>query len=334
MNVPLKDVHIHHFRSIRDCSLTDLRQINVLIGRPNTGKTNIIDAVTLFAIPELTNRTDLKLKHVIRAHTPEELFLIKNQTQYARVTSNRVGCALQYSQVTGLNAQLTFDNAHGEHVYNFDAAFRALASSNTFIDPVIKRYRYFNHIAFTRIGGTELTVPYGQNLFGLLDESPEIQKLIAEIIDSTGITMHFDAHGPKIRITNDPRPNTELHFPSLSASLQRLCFYLAAIKSNREKFIVFDNPDANIFPTMLVHLATGMLENVSNQYLFSTHEYYILIDLLEDELEKVAIFNVYTENGETKIYRLTDEDLKAILYNGVDPFINNEAFIPKKSSAI
>ena len=93
MKYPLNAVRIHHFRSIRDCTLRHLRQINILIGRPNTGKTNILDALTLLAIPELTNRTDIELKHVLRAQTPEELFFMKGSTQYANVTSNRAECA-------------------------------------------------------------------------------------------------------------------------------------------------------------------------------------------------------------------------------------------------
>lgn len=55
----------------------------------------------------------------------------------------------------------------------------------------------------------------------------------------------------------------------------------------------------------------------------------MLIVLLEDGLEQVAIFNVYSENGETNVYRLTDEALRDILYKGVDPFINNENFLPR-----
>jgi hypothetical protein len=55
----------------------------------------------------------------------------------------------------------------------------------------------------------------------------------------------------------------------------------------------------------------------------------MLIDLLQDGLEQVAIFNVYSENGETNVYRLTEEDLGDIIYNGVDPFIKNEYFLPR-----
>jgi hypothetical protein len=330
MKYPINAVHIHHFRSIRDCTLMDLRQINILIGRPNTGKTNILEALTLLAIPDMTNRTDLELKDFLRAQTPKELFFTKGPAQYAIVTSNRGECLLQYTESDELKAQLAFDTVSDELVYNFDASFRPAPSQTADVDTVIKRYQYPDHIAHSRVGGQELGVPYGHNLFSLLEENTRLQEPIAKIIAGTGIKIQFDKDGPKIHVPGgNAQPNTELHFTSLSASLQRLCFYLTAIGSNEEKLIAVDNLDAKIFPSFLVHLAIRMLENPSNQYLFSIHSYYMLIDLLEDGLDHVAIFNVYTKNAETHVYRLTDENLADIIYNGVDPFINNEHFLQR-----
>lgn len=313
-----------------------MRQINVLIGRPNTGKTNILDAVKLFALPQLTDRFDVDLKEALRAQTPQELFLIKDSViQYASVSSNRAECLLQYSELEGLRAQLAFDTAPGEFIYLFDAFFKATPHKATGVNTVVRPYHYVEHGTYSRTGEDELAVPYGNNLSTLLKERPELQKPISKIFQGTGATVYFDKHDPKISLSNgDTSPATELHFASLSASIQRLCFYLSAIQSNREKLLVFDDLDVHIFPVVLAPLVAQMFDNPSNQYLFSTHAYYILIDLLEYDAENVAIFNVYNEENETKIYRLTDEDLRAILYNGFDPFINNEAFMPKKSSAI
>jgi hypothetical protein len=183
---PFNAVHIHHFRSVGDCTLKDLRQINVLIGRPNTGKTNIIDALTLLGIPELTDRTDMELKHLLRAETPEELFFLKGTTQYANVTSNRSECLLQYSEADGLKAQLAFDTIRGELIYNFNTSFQPTSSTGASVDTVIKRYRYLDHIAYGQIGGKELGTPYGHNLFTLLEENPGIQGQIAKVFAGTG----------------------------------------------------------------------------------------------------------------------------------------------------
>lgn len=61
------NIDIHRFRSILECTLDDLRQINVFIGRPNTGKTNLMDALSLFSIPELPDNDNLGLNDLIRS---------------------------------------------------------------------------------------------------------------------------------------------------------------------------------------------------------------------------------------------------------------------------
>jgi AAA15 family ATPase/GTPase len=106
-------------------------------------------------------------------------------------------------------------------------------------------------------------------------------------------------------------------------------FYLAAIASNMGKVVVLDNLDANIFPNHLALLATAMIQNPQNQYFLSTHDPFLLLDLLdEDSWDHLAVYNVYTKNYQTNVYRLTQADLHDIFYNGVDAFTNNEHFIP------
>lgn len=106
-------------------------------------------------------------------------------------------------------------------------------------------------------------------------------------------------------------------------------FYLAAIASNKGKVLVLDNLDANVFPNHLVLLATAMIQNPQNQYFLSTHDSFLLLDLLDEDIwDHLAVYNVYTKNYETNVYRLRESDLHAIFYNGVDAFTNNEHFIP------
>jgi hypothetical protein len=78
-----------------------------------------------------------------------------------------------------------------------------------------------------------------------------------------------------------------------------------------------------------VLLATAMIHNPQNQYFLSTHDPYLLIDLMdEDNWEHLAIFNVYVKDYETCVYRLSDKDLQNIIYQGADAFTNNESFVP------
>ena len=46
-------VHIQNFKSIADLRLEDCRWINLFIGYPNVGKSNVLEALGLFSVPHL-----------------------------------------------------------------------------------------------------------------------------------------------------------------------------------------------------------------------------------------------------------------------------------------
>jgi AAA15 family ATPase/GTPase len=46
--VKIKQVSIHHFRSVEDAALKNIRDFNVLIGQNNSGKSNLLSCVDLF----------------------------------------------------------------------------------------------------------------------------------------------------------------------------------------------------------------------------------------------------------------------------------------------
>jgi AAA15 family ATPase/GTPase len=49
----MKYVNIHNFKSISDLELEDCRRINLFIGYPNVGKSNVLEALSLFSLTYL-----------------------------------------------------------------------------------------------------------------------------------------------------------------------------------------------------------------------------------------------------------------------------------------
>lgn len=45
----IKNIHIENFKSAKNVELTDCKRINLLIGKPNVGKSNLLEALSLFA---------------------------------------------------------------------------------------------------------------------------------------------------------------------------------------------------------------------------------------------------------------------------------------------
>jgi AAA15 family ATPase/GTPase len=65
-------VHIQNFKSIQNLKLDDCRRINLFIGYPNVGKSNVLEALGLFSLPYL-NEGD-NLNKFIRVENKNELF--------------------------------------------------------------------------------------------------------------------------------------------------------------------------------------------------------------------------------------------------------------------
>ncbi|KAA6335511.1 DNA replication and repair protein RecF, partial [termite gut metagenome] len=70
----IKDVHITNFKSIKDIYLNDCRRINLFIGKPNVGKSNILEALSLFSLPYLQYAKKKHIRQFIRVENDSELF--------------------------------------------------------------------------------------------------------------------------------------------------------------------------------------------------------------------------------------------------------------------
>ncbi len=55
----ITNIEIKNFKSIRGQTIDGCKRINVFIGYPNVGKSNILEALSLFAVNNITSLTDL-----------------------------------------------------------------------------------------------------------------------------------------------------------------------------------------------------------------------------------------------------------------------------------
>lgn len=67
-------VRISNFKSLKDVTLSDCKRINVLIGKPNVGKSNILEAIGLFSLPYYKYNSDKSITPFIRMEDLSELF--------------------------------------------------------------------------------------------------------------------------------------------------------------------------------------------------------------------------------------------------------------------
>src|ERR1700712_4630450 len=101
-------IHISNFKSIRDSRISDCKRINLIIGRPNVGKSNILEALSLFSIPYLRENSSRKLSYLIRLENETELFYNGVTETEAKINTNIGNCSLNYNPKQGLLANIDF----------------------------------------------------------------------------------------------------------------------------------------------------------------------------------------------------------------------------------
>ena len=100
-----------------------------------------------------------------------------------------------------------------------------------------------------------------------------------------------------------------------------MVFYMAAIESNKNATLVFEEPEAHAFPYYVKHLAERIaLDENKNQYFIATHNPYLLTSIWEKtSADEVAVFATYYRNYETRVKALTEDDMVSLLE--ADPFL-------------
>lgn len=159
---------------------------------------------------------------------------------------------------------------------------------------------------------------------------PDLKSSLAKLFHSYGLKMMFDSGSKEIKAMRENGLDMFLvPFSSLADSLQRLIFYKAAIESNQNKVICFEEPEAHTFPPYISNVVNDIMERDSNQYFITTHSPYVMNALLESAGDDLAVYVVDMDNNETVIRRLDDNQLQEAYDNGMDMFFNIEAYLYK-----
>lgn len=325
----IEHLHITNFKSISSCEITDCKRINLFIGRPNVGKSNILEALSLFSIPFLRENPSKKLSNLIRVENEAELFYngdYHNQKQ-AFIESSKGFCKLSYHPKLGLDLFINFPNA--SCIYTIDANFNVKAPKYPIVDSPIKRYTFNPGVTYKKAHAKYLIPPFGYNLFSILESYEDLKREVRMLFKEYDLDIAFDKSSQTIKVIQSTAKDDIFLIPynSIADTLQRIIFYKSAIASNSNSVLLFEEPEAHSFPPYMAHLTQEMIGKKDDQFFVATHSPFILNDLLENGREELAVFMVRYENHETKVRRLSDEELHAVFQNGVDLFTNSESFV-------
>ena len=336
----IHDIEIKNFKSIRHVRVEDCRRINVFIGYPNVGKSNILEALSLFEVGEMY---DIDLREFLRFESYVNLFYnndISNNIQVKlgdfekiQLTIDAKGKELQLrseSKKMFFEMEIPLDEfavntmAHGSNASDYYDSLERLP---------IKKYSFVSAEVGNRLTNSrELVSPFGENIVNVISLNPGLKKEVVEVLKGYGLKYATDEHN-KIKIVKEYKDNEVKIFPyvQVADTLRRLIFFKAAIASNSRSVLLFEEPEAHMFPPYVSKFtADVMYDEHVNQYFIATHSPFVINDFMENlKYEELSIYVVgyRKETGETEIRRLLEEELHEIYQYGIDLFLNVGNFL-------
>jgi recombinational DNA repair ATPase RecF len=136
--VHINKIHIRNYKSLEDTLLEDCRTYNLLLGRPNVGKSNILEALSLFSLPYLLLEKR-EIGDLLRyQHNISELFFDGDVSRTIMVQAGDDEVALERVEGTKFNWTADFEGSHEQLTVT---GGRLVARKNNPVSyPVFKRY--------------------------------------------------------------------------------------------------------------------------------------------------------------------------------------------------
>ena len=322
----ISNILIDNFKSIRHFEIPNCKRINLFIGRPNVGKSNIIEALSLFSVPFLSENSSKKLSNLIRVENEAELFFSGNYEKQATIQTNESLCILSYHAREGLTIHL--DILGNAVFYYVDANLNVKKGRTDKVESSIKRYDYKSDVVYKKHHAKYLIPPFGINLLAIIENNKDLKKEVKGMFEEYNLQIAFDKASQTIKIMQSNNDGIFLiPYNSIADTLQRIIFYKAAIVSNNESVLLFEEPEAHSFPPYMSRFTQEMIAKKANQYFIATHSPFILNDLLENSRAELSVYIVDYKNKQTEVKQLEDRELHDVFQFGVDLFTNNESYI-------
>lgn len=324
----IKQLSIKHFKSIRDLKLA-CKKLNVFIGEPNSGKSNIIEAMKL----QSQNATGQKWlnKDMFRYKNIGDLFFDFNINTPIEVITDEKSTSLYYAIRDNKVPENEFHfvlNKNNEQEKNHPVKIGhdgKIQSYGSISPPTDVHYYEYKRLSEFQPGYMpHLSVPFGDNLPGLLLANSEYKKWVTEFFQSKGFMLTLKPTENDLAMSKllDGAIYSYPYF-TISETLQRVVFYSIAIKSNQNSVLLFDEPETNTFPFYTKYLAERIALDETNQFFLTTHNPYLLLSLMEkSKANDLNVGIVEMKDFETKVTILNEEQKSMVLDFNSDVFFN------------
>lgn len=343
----IDNIEITNFKSIRHQKIEGCKKINVFIGYPNVGKSNILEALGLLTF--IQKKRPIGIMGLVRFEKLTQVFNYSNIQNPAIIEINKkYSINIKYEDEKGLLFRL-IDHNGKDVLYNSGrlnmkvGAEQLFSSSTDEIDDFsgrIEELKLFNVNPYKfseikeynkSISALTLNVPFGKNMFEVIINNEELKKAFSDLLKPYSLELIIDSSSNDIKISPKIKDGIIYTLPiSLIAdTLVRLIFFKTAIFSNKESVLLFEEPEAHMFPPYVKKFTTDVIFDETNQFFITTHSPYVLQEFIEEAENDLGVYVVDYDKGETIIKRLTDEQVSEVAQYGIDLFFNLESYLDK-----
>lgn len=347
----INTLEIENFKSILDSGKIECNRINVFVGRPNVGKSNILEGVSLLKnykdsevlfegirhekISDFFYKKEIK-NRIILTNDDLKLWLAHNNSNYSIIVSNLPDLESLQKTLSAENMISVKENneeLNGTYTQfiGFDddkkIAIKYFTEKNV-RKKIVSYYLFKKDVQFKDSKTTFLYPPFGSNLLNVIETNSSLRKEITSVFKEFDLMPLINKEDQKFSLIRiEDGIGITYPYILMADTLQRYLFHLAAIESNENSIILFEEPEAHCYYEYVQRIAEKIIESETNQFFLTTHSPDILLPLLENDLKnEVSVFHVTYSDEQTKISKLSDTRLREMMDSGASIMANLENF--------
>jgi AAA15 family ATPase/GTPase len=272
----INHLEIKNFKSIKHINI-DPARVNIFIGVPNAGKSNILEALTFMSHPFTPNATIPDF--LIRYKSIGSLFYDYNNKEKIEFLKNKRDYTIIYDHGSYEYYTHTFDqDSTTRMTFTHQQPIATISEDGLIIGAHYSEPNNIFKYHFKNIPDQEITFGDdrlrfdGSNIWRIIRHSKELKSFASAFLKKFNLSILYQKNSNKFDIMKlDGDSYSTIDFVMTPDTFQRMLYYLAAIDSNKNSVLLFEEPEAHSYPPYIQQLAESILDDKHNQYFITTH---------------------------------------------------------------